>query len=95
MGAQPFVTRSAGKDAKSAFWDAVNDALHDYGHAGYTGTIGEKDSFIPINLPEGTDPYREANRMIDGDERVTDKWGPAGMFDLGEGHYLFFGWASY
>jgi len=28
------------------------------------------------------------------DARITDKWGPAGCFKIGEGEFLFFGWAS-
>ena len=46
------------------------------------------------------DPSQYANLLIDeGDERVDDKWGPAGCIELprvgdGEKTFLFFGWAS-
>jgi hypothetical protein len=95
MGAQPFITEAHGTDARKAFEQAVEDALYDHGHAGYTGTIAEKDRFTLIPLPEGAKPYQEARRMIDeDDERISDKWGPAGGFELRPGSYLFFGWAS-
>jgi hypothetical protein len=95
MGADPFVTSSSGDTAKAAFDKAVANALYEYGHGGYTGSIAEKDSIIEIELQEGRDPVAEADRLIDeDDERISDKWGPAGCFNLGDGRYLFFGWAS-
>jgi hypothetical protein len=94
MGADPFITSAIGDTAKAAFDKAVENALYEYGHGGYTGTIADKDCFSEIELPEGVDPVAEADRMIDtDDERVSDKWGPAGAFSLGDGRYLFFGWA--
>ncbi len=96
MGAQPFVTHASGEDAKSAFWTAVDAALFEYGHSGYSGSIAEKDSFVAIELPKGVNPEKEACRLINEcDPRIDDKWGPAGMFNLSEGQFLFFGWASY
>lgn len=94
MGATNFMTKSSGETAQKAFSSAVECAQWEHGHGGYTGTIAEKHSFITLDLPEGADPYREANRLIDEDDRVSDKWGPAGCFDLGDGEYLFFGMAS-
>jgi hypothetical protein len=96
MGAQPFITEAHGTDARKAFHKAVDDALYDFGHNGYTGTIAEKSTFVILPLPKNSKPYREANRMIDeDDQRISDKWGPAGAFELKPGRYLFFGWASY
>lgn len=43
MGATVFETKQFGKDVRSAFQEAVKQASHDFGHAGYTGTIAEKD----------------------------------------------------
>ena len=95
MGADPFVTSASGDTAKAAFDKAVEAALYQYGHDGYTGSIAEKDSIIEIELEEGEDPVAKADRLIDtDDERVSDKWGPAGAFSLGDSRYLFFGWAS-
>lgn len=95
MGASPFITKAHGTTAKDAFSHAVDAALREYGHGGYTGTIAEKESFTIIELPEGCRPYTQAARLIDqDDERIEDKWGPAGVFVLGHGRFLFFGWAS-
>jgi len=95
MGAQVFTTTAKGSDARNAFIGAVREAQYECGHGGYTGTIAEKDGFTVIPLEEGREPYEYAGELIDEcDRRVNDKWGPAGCFELGEGRYLFFGWAS-
>jgi len=95
MGAQVFTTTAKGSDARNAFINAVRQAQYECGHAGYTGTIAEKHGFTVIPLKEGREPYGYAGELIDDcDPRVNDKWGPAGCFELEEGRYLFFGWAS-
>jgi hypothetical protein len=95
MGGETFYTIDNGKNAQEAFNNAVNQALYDYGHAGYTGTIAEKNSFVVIDVPEGMEPRDYAHHLIDkSDPRIDDKWGDAGCFDLGNGEYFFFGWAS-
>ena len=95
MGADNFSVHASGKNANDAFRSAVQDAQYEYGHGGYSGTIAEKHSFKMIALPEGKEPYDYADELIDKeDSRIDDKWGPAGCFDLGEGKFMFFGWAS-
>jgi len=95
MGATDFVIRSKGKDAREAFIAARDRALYEDGHGGYTGTIAEKRSFVPIPLPEGEDALSYAYKLIDNaDPRIDDKWGPAGCIEEKKGEYLFFGWAS-
>mgnify|MGYP000297748169 CR=1 FL=1 len=94
MGASPFITVAHGATAQKAFNEAVESASFEEGHGGYTGSIAEKNSFVSIPLPKDTKPYEEANRLIDEDERISDKWGPAGVFELGKDRWLFFGWAS-
>jgi len=95
MGATDFWIENDGKDAEEAFRTAVEQALYDYGHAGYSGTIAEKVAFIMIDVPDGMDPAKYAQKLMqDGDERIDDKWGPAGCVKLAENSYLFFGWAS-
>lgn len=95
MGAEVFYQQAKGKSAKEAFQSAVDQAHYDYGHAGYTGSIAEKDSFVMIDCPDDVDPISYADELItDCDDRIDDKWGPAGCFDLKNGVYLFFGWAS-
>jgi hypothetical protein len=95
MGAYSFATIANGETAKDAFDSIVRQARHEYGHGGYTGTIAEKDSFIEIDLPEGEDPHKFVERLMrDDDERISDKWGPAGCMKLDGDEYVFFGMAS-
>ena len=95
MGATTFATFAEGKTANEAFAQAREDAFYYHGHAGYTGTIAEKTTFVMIPVPEGADPLEYASKLIDeDDERVTKKWGDAGCIDLKNDRYYFFGWAS-
>ncbi len=101
MGAEAFIIKSHGKTAKEAFKLAVETALYDRGHSGYTGSIAEKDKFIMISNEEFesyVDAENYANNLIDEDDnRISDKWGPAGCLKYkGKSgiNYLFFGWAS-
>lgn len=95
MGAYEFSTRVKAEAPAPAFRIAQEQARHEHGHGGYTGTIAEKDSFVMIRVPEGQDRIAYARQMLaDGDSRIIDKWGPAGCIDLGDGSFLFFGLAS-
>jgi len=95
MGASDFMVRSNGSTAREAFQAAVEDAEYEYGHGGYSGTIAEKDSFKEIPVPKDVDPVEFANSLMDDDDdRINDKWGPAGCVKIEDGKYLFFGWAS-
>lgn len=95
MGACEFSVRAKGRSAREAFQNAVDEALYESGHGGYTGSIAEKRSFIEIPLPQGEKAGDYAYKLIDScDPRVDDKWGPAGCIKISEGEYLFFGWAS-
>ena len=95
MGAVDFYTEARGKTAQEAFNKAIDQARYDHGHAGYTGSIAEKHAFVIIQVPAGSDPHHYAGRLIDqADPRIRDKWGPAGCISLGDGRWLFFGWAS-
>ena len=83
--------------AEQAFTAAVQQAAWDHGHSGYTGTIAEKTEFViitnePMDRPDAQDL---AEKLInEGDERINDKWGPAGAIPIKGGGWLFFGWAS-
>lgn len=100
MGAQDFDCYVKGKTAEGAFRDAVDQALYYYGHRGYTGSIAEKHDYVVVGKVK---TYAEAEAMArklmdDNDDRITDKWGPAGCIEVlddeGERGFLFFGWAS-
>lgn len=95
MGACDFYTYGEGKNAAEAFKAAVDQALYDHGHSGYSGTLAEKTDFVEIPLPKGRDAMEYAEELMDEDDvRITDKWGPAGCLKVKKGRYLFFGWAS-
>lgn len=95
MGAEVFEVYARGANAAEAFQQAVEEACHAYGHAGYTGTIAEKDSYVLIDLPEGMNPREFASQLIEEeDDRIDNKWGPAGCITIAPGQYYFFGWAS-
>lgn len=98
MGAETFTTPSRGhKTAKKAFHDAVEQAQYDHGHAGYSGTIAEKHYYVMIDVPKEWKgrPYDYADHLLDeGDDRIENKWGPAGCIKVSDDEWLFFGWAS-
>lgn len=135
MGAEQFSQTGKGKTADEAFRTAVDAALYAYGHAGYTGTLAEKDQYVLIvpteeevtklaGRPSTTGTHADAMRaacarfesdgyvapvlahelvdayLSDPDERVDDKWGPAGCLEYGTPdengvrQFIFFGWAS-
>jgi len=96
MGAESFTTESYHRDnAMIAFRDAVEEALYDYGHRGYTGTIAEKHSFVMMPIIEGLTADQSINKYFEVDDsRIEDKWGPAGCIQDEEGGFIFFGWAS-
>ena len=95
MGADEFFTTARGNSAKEAFASAVEDARYEHGHGGYTGTIAEKNGFTIIEVPKGQEPLAYANELLDEcDERIDDKWGPAGCVEISDKEFAFFGWAS-
>lgn len=97
MGANTFSQFQAGAKRAVAFKEAVEEATLDYGRRGYTGTLAEKDEFELCGSASTLAEARDmAEKMIDdGDERIDDKWGPAGCIDVLEPKgFLFFGWAS-
>lgn len=52
MGADQFMTTARGRTATEAFKSAVDDARHEHGHGGYTGSIAEKSRFVVIEKGE-------------------------------------------
>jgi hypothetical protein len=88
-----------GPDAKTCFRRAVESAQWEHGHGGYTGTLAEKHGFVMIEPPVRNlkAAYKRAHELV-MDDRVSDKWGPAGCIRVGAGKrphgFLFFGWAS-
>lgn len=52
MGATNFDCVETGATLQEAYLRAVDQARYDHGHAGYTGTIAEKDGCVEWPLPE-------------------------------------------
>lgn len=80
MGASTFITTAKGKTAQEAFRAAREEALHEDGHGGYSGTIAEKSCFVMIaddgralraRLARAIEILREAGRAIRSGERVS------------------------
>lgn len=102
MGAYDFTTYATGKNVEDAFANARCDAQWEHGHGGYTGTIAEKNEFTIIQeepLPEDAARALIDQLMAKSDERIADKWGPAGAVPVAGASgtvigWLFFGWAS-
>ena len=81
MGATEFTQFQTGLDPVTTFRGAVEAAAWEYGHGGYSGTLAEKDELTVvsddgISLYEATEMAEKL--MQDSDERIIDKWGPAG-----------------
>lgn len=95
MGSQVFTTVATATTAAQAFTRAVEDACWQHGNDGYSGSIAEKWEFVMIPCLPGQTAEDTATILINNsDPRIDDKWGPAGCIDMGDGDYLFFGWAS-
>lgn len=104
LGAMSFITTATGDTVHDAFQTAVADAQYAYGHAGYTGTIAEKDAARDVQPPaELTTPaaiIHWAEHLLDDEIDdpalywINDKWGPAAAVRLDATTWLFFGWAS-
>ncbi len=82
--------------AAEAYHTAVAEAQYDYGHAGYTGTIAEKNGFLLIPNPKcTTDELPEVMENNPDD----DKWGPACCVKVhdeenDQWYWHFYGFAS-
>jgi hypothetical protein len=108
MGAEPFNVTYEGT-LESAFIQAKEDAFYNYGHAGYTGTIAEKGTFLKIDIPlkyNGKIASPQASELINDIEADSpnvpqwilkayhDKWGPALAIRVGPSRWCFLGWAA-
>ena len=53
MGASEYKNVGKGKTAQVAFDKVAENARHNHGHSGYSGTIAEKGSMIEFPRPKG------------------------------------------
>lgn len=85
MGSANFETYATGRTPKEAFNSAVEQALYEHGHEGYTGTIAEKENFTIITPPsswKGREMEYAELLLEEEDERISNKWGPAGCIHV-------------
>lgn len=108
MGSEQFESFSAEADVSTAFETCRDAAAWDHGHAGYTGTIAEKGTFVVFDVPEGhsSEEAMQALESITNPTEVPewiprgifqaydDKWGPAVAIKREAGGWFFVGWAS-
>lgn len=110
MGAEQFYNKVVSASAREAFRQANEEACHEHGHGGYTGTIAEKSSYSMSNKPNDVDADDWIEMVEDFDENdkdqehyrelkkdfevYDDKWGDALCIDCGEGVFVLCGWAS-
>jgi len=90
-GGTDFWEWGAGSDPRKIFSDLQDDAKHEYGHGGYSGSIAEKDGY-KIRSREKMST-KEAEAFANEDMDNNDKWGPAFAVPSGNG-WLFYGIAS-
>lgn len=71
MGATTFTDKATANTADEAFRNLVNEALWEYGHGGYSGTIAEKPGFTlltpPGPYPDGVTAEKLAYHLLDCD----------------------------
>lgn len=95
-----FITYGIGETAADALRDATWRAQED--DAANTGPAEKTDYVVISDEPQ---PWAAAKRLakellLNEDERISDKWGPAGMIaiteksDLRETIWMVFGWAA-
>lgn len=85
MGSTTFEAYGGGVYPDVTFRELREEAAHECGHGGYTGSIAEKDSYVVIQREPVTYAHARlmARQLINsGDERVDDKWGPAGAIPV-------------
>jgi len=78
MGAQQFVTKSAGSNVDDAFKQACAWARYAYGSDGYTGSIAEKDNYVLFDVPTGTTAEEFAELIAEAE------WSSAGRESLAD-----------
>lgn len=100
MGGHDFEQVISGATLHEAFRDAVEQAQYEYGH-GPSGTVGMKDEVVLIEEESRTENAAQARarELIEADDdRIRDKWGPAGALPLhpvdGQPAWLLFGWVA-
>lgn len=74
MGSTSFITVGYGRTAEEAFCRSSEQALWEWGHNGYTGTIAEKYDFVLAPLPSGATAREVIDTLDARDEERLLGW---------------------
>jgi len=94
MGAHTFSVHIDGDiTAEEAYNIAVEDAIYEYGHDSYNGTISTTSGFKILSSKSLSreEVKKRARQAFDNDE--VEKWEAAGAIRTTDG-WLFIGWAA-
>jgi hypothetical protein len=77
MGAAPFECQGEGSTVSEAYNAAVEEARYWHGHAGYSGTIAEKDGFteFTVDLNKASEVVGDLYSAAMGDDLAHEKLG--------------------
>ena len=67
MGADQYMNAGKGKTADIAFKRVTENARHNHGHGGYSGTIAEKYSMVEFPRPKGM----KAKTVVDAVQAIS------------------------
>jgi hypothetical protein len=90
MGATNLYVEYNGNSMSEAYKAAVEDALHDWGHDPYNGTISTTSGFIDKTSAFNGDLDAFESKALDNTEKWESVWGAK----VGENKYVFVGWAA-
>lgn len=97
MGAMQFQVFISHTYVQTAFDTAVKQARYDYGHAGYTGTIAEKDGYTVVkSAPMRSNEAGEyLHDMFERDDSRLGKWEPACAVAVADDEGKHIGWTFF
>ena len=94
MGATNIYHEVNGNSMSEAYESAVEDCLHMYGNDCYNGTISTTEGFVDktqrFKNNHGGDMNSFEKEALDNTQKWDEVWG----VDMGEGKYVFIGWAA-
>ena len=93
MGACSFMAYGHGKNPGAGYKDAVDEAIYDYGHDPYNGTISTTSGFVMIPREED-ESYEEWARRVIEDSRVQKWQDCACTAGNSKEEWVFAGWAA-